>query len=218
MPVYLAGCHYVRPVRAANQVCFDQAQPQSIRPVRMFAELYRRKRIAVHQEAGECQRLQPPEVIHASSIAKGAVRPKFKFAGDLRLQSVRLFLVQMQIVRIHLRGRHKAAAHHIGAQGLDGTRCQRDTHVSVSAPLAQCFQIVLDVLFCASAANVPAPHRAGCVGRSIVPVTGAVVYDRQRRAGHSAAIPLFGGDCRNGLIKEIRHVLHRPYTSCGEKW
>ena len=61
--------------------------------------------------------VEETEVIHASSIAKGAVRPKCKFAGDLRLQSVCLFLVQVQIVRIHLRGRHKAAAHHVGAQG-----------------------------------------------------------------------------------------------------
>ena len=218
MPVYRAGCHYVRAVRAANQISLDQAQPQSIRPVRMFAELHHRKHVAVHQETGERQRLQPPEVIHASSIAKGAVRPKFKFAGDLRLQSVCLFLVQVQIVRIHLRGRHKAAAHHVGAQGLDGTRCQRDAHISIPAPFAQNIKIIFDILFCAAAANVPASHSAGNAACSIVSVAGTVVYDRQRRAGHSAAIPLFGGDRRNGLIKEIRHVLHLPYTSCGEKW
>ena len=158
------------------------------------------------------------EVVNAACIAGRTIRPQAELAGNFRLQMVSLFLGQVQIVRIDLGCRHKAAPHHISAQGLDCAGCQWDTHVSIPAPLAQCFQIVLDVLFCTAAANVPAPHRAGCVGSSIVSVAGTVVYDRQRRAGHSAAIPLFGGDCRNGLIKEIRHVLHLPYTSCGEKW
>jgi len=218
MLVYRAGCHYVRAVRAANQISLDQAQPQSIRPVRMFVELHHRKHIAVHQETGERQRLQPPEVIHASSIAKGAVRPKFKFAGDLRLQSVCLFLVQVQIVRVHLRGRHKAAAHHVGAQGLDGTRCQRDAHISIPAPFAQNIKIIFDILFCAAAANVPAAHSAGNAACSVVSVAGAVVHDGQCGACHSAAIPFFRADCRNGFIQNICHVVHRPYTSCGEKW
>ena len=217
MSIHLTGVHSVHAVRTANQVGFNQAQPQGIRPVRAFIELHHRKHIAVHQETGERQRLQPPEVIHASSIAKGAVRPKFKFAGDLRLQSVRLFLVQVQIVCIHLWGRHKAAAHHVGAQGLDGTRCQRDAHISIPAPFAQNIKIIFDILFCAAAANVPAAHSAGNAARAVVPVAGAVVHDGQCGACHSAAIPFFRADCRNGLVQNICHVVHRPYTSCGEK-
>ena len=216
--VHLAGIHSVCAVRTAHLVSLDQPELQGIRPVPTFFELHCCKYVTVHQEAGECQCLQPPEVIHAACIAGRTIRPQAELAGNFRLQMVSLFLGQVQIVRIDLGCRHKAAPHHISAQGLDCAGRQWDTHVSIPAPLAQCFQIVLDVLFCTAAANVPAPHRAGCVGSAIVPVTGAVVYDRQRRAGHSAAIPLFGGDCRNGLIKEIRHVLHLPYTSCGEKW
>ena len=144
---HLAGCQSVRTPRAAHLVRFDQAQLQSIRPVRAFSVLDCGKSVTVHQKTGERQCLHPPEIVHAACIASRAVCPEIKFPGDLRLQLVCLFFGQMQIICIDLRRWHKTRPHYVGAQSLQCASRQRDTHVSIPAPLAQGIKVVLDVLF-----------------------------------------------------------------------
>ena len=61
--VHLAGIHSVCAVRTAHLVSLDQPELQGIRPVPTFFELHCCKYVTVHQEAGECQCLQPPEVM-----------------------------------------------------------------------------------------------------------------------------------------------------------
>lgn len=152
------------------------------------------------------------EVVHPLRVAYRRVRPQGELPHELRLQLLHRRLVQSQIVAVKLRRRHQSTRHHVRPHGFQRRRCRWDTHVSVSAPLLQNVDVVLDVLLGAAAVVHPASHalfrQVGSV--AAVPAFDHAQCDPRRR-------PLRRVDGSHGHdrpVKDIRFLhVPPPHTS-----
>ena len=210
--LHRAGHQPVKAVRAAYPVCLDQPHTQVIRLSRLMLHRQQGDGVAVHQVAQKGKLLELVEVVHPLRVAHRRVRPQCELPHDLRLQLLRRRLVQPQIVAVKLRRGHQSTRHHVCAHGFQRRRGRWDAHVSVSAPLPQNVDVVLDVLLGAATLVHPAPH---ALFRQVGSVVAIPAVDHAQRG--SRRRPLCRADGSHGHDRPVKDVrfLHAlpPHTS-----
>ena len=210
--LHRAGHQPVKTVRAAYPVCLDQPHTQVIRLSRLMLHWQQGDGVAVHQVAQKGELLELIEVVHPLRVAYRRVRPQGELPHDLRLQLLRRRLVQPQIVAVELRCWHQSTRHHVCPHGFQRRRCRWDAHVSVSAPLPQNVDVVLDVLLGAAAVVHPSPH---ALFRQVGSVVAVPAVDHAQRGSRRRPLRRVDGshghDCP---VKDVRfHHALPPHTS-----